>query len=255
MGFSESPASSPNGKSSKRADANRQNAQKSTGPRTPEGKTRSSLNAVKHGLTAQTALLPGESYEELDALARSLHAQLKPVGALQGILAERVVSLTWKLRRCASAEAEVGRQLREDAIEAGRVSGILRTFAPPVPNGTEMLAEEFVRPNSGRCLQRLTEYELKLETALRRTIQELRQLQKDERFAVEAEGIEAAAPAAPPAAENEANSAPPSARPAAPEAPPAGEEIPPEQNEPIPPVARRPDVTEPQPPAPPLDRN
>ena len=255
MGFSETPASSPNGKSSKRADANRHNAQKSTGPRTPEGKTRSSLNAVKHGLTAQTALLPGESFEELDALARSLHAQLKPVGALQKILAERVVSLAWKLRRCAGAEAEMGRQIRAEAVNPNEVSNLLRRYAPPVPDGGQILAEEFLRSSSPGCLQRLTDYELKLETALRRTIQELRQLQKDGRFAVEEEEKEAAAPVAPAAAENEANSGPISARPAAPETPPAGEEFPLKQNEPIPPVVRRLEVTEPQPPPLPPDRN
>src|SRR5437870_3866487 len=44
----------------KRAERNRQNAQKSTGPKTPEGKARSSKNATKHGLTASYAHLPDE---------------------------------------------------------------------------------------------------------------------------------------------------------------------------------------------------
>jgi len=251
MGFSEMPASSPNGKPSKRADANRQNAQKSTGPRTPEGKTRSSLNAVKHGLTAQTAVLPGESFEELDALARSLHAQLKPVGALQQILAERVVSLAWKLRRCAAAEAEVGRQLRAEAVDPDAFHGFQRRYAPAVPAAGQMLGEELLHPGRGQSLQRLTEYELKLETALRRTIQELRQLQKDERFAVEEEEP----PQSPEEDKNEAKSTPGSARPAAPETPLSAEGIARKQNEPIPPVARRPEVTDPQPPPLSPDRN
>jgi len=44
----------------KRAATNRANAQNSTGPRTEPGKQRSSLNALGHGLTAQTAVLPSE---------------------------------------------------------------------------------------------------------------------------------------------------------------------------------------------------
>ena len=45
---------------SKRAEASRHNALKSTGPRTPEGKKRSKFNALKHGLSAKTLVLPGE---------------------------------------------------------------------------------------------------------------------------------------------------------------------------------------------------
>jgi hypothetical protein len=46
-----------------RAEINRRNAARSTGPRTPEGKSRSRLNALKHGLTARTLVLPGEDPE------------------------------------------------------------------------------------------------------------------------------------------------------------------------------------------------
>ncbi|MFI5381076.1 MAG: hypothetical protein ACHRHE_17400, partial [Tepidisphaerales bacterium] len=46
--------------SAARTAANRRNALKSTGPRTPEGKAKSALNALKHGLTAQSPLLPTE---------------------------------------------------------------------------------------------------------------------------------------------------------------------------------------------------
>src|SRR5688572_16242831 len=95
---------SPAGPSDRRAEANRRNAQKSTGPRTPEGKARSSLNGIKHGLAAQTAVLPGEDPAELEALAQSLAAEFRPaggLGALGAILLQRVVSIAWKLRRLA----------------------------------------------------------------------------------------------------------------------------------------------------------
>src|SRR6476619_5991854 len=52
----------------KQIEANRRNAQKSTGPKTEEGKTKSKFNAMKHGMTAEVAVLPHEdktSYEEL----------------------------------------------------------------------------------------------------------------------------------------------------------------------------------------------
>ena len=55
--------------SDKQADANRRNARKSTGPKTPEGKAVARLNAVKHGLLSQEVLLPGEDESALERFA------------------------------------------------------------------------------------------------------------------------------------------------------------------------------------------
>ena len=52
--------------SDKQADANRRNARKSTGPKTPEGKAAVRLNALKHGLLANDVLLPGEDESALE---------------------------------------------------------------------------------------------------------------------------------------------------------------------------------------------
>src|SRR5215472_14948665 len=61
--------------SQKRIEANRRNAQRSTGPRTPEGKNRSRFNGLKHGLTATVTVIPGEDaavyQERLDAMIES----------------------------------------------------------------------------------------------------------------------------------------------------------------------------------------
>jgi len=54
--------------SEKKAQSNRRNALKSTGPKTPEGKDAVRLNALKHGLLSQEILLPGEDEEALREL-------------------------------------------------------------------------------------------------------------------------------------------------------------------------------------------
>jgi hypothetical protein len=84
--------------SAKKAAANRQNALKSTGPKTPDGKAAVRLNALRHGLLSQEILLPGEDEEALRELAGGLRAELQPVGELEGLLADRITSLLWRLR-------------------------------------------------------------------------------------------------------------------------------------------------------------
>jgi len=69
--------------SEKKAQANRQNALKSTGPKTPEGKDAVRLNAMKHGLLCQEVLLPGEDEEALRELSEHLWIELKLVGEME----------------------------------------------------------------------------------------------------------------------------------------------------------------------------
>ena len=79
--------------------ANRENSQKSTGPRSAEGKAAISKNAVKHGLFANENLIKGESAEEFEAFRDEMLAELAPVGPVESMLAERFVSLSWRLKR------------------------------------------------------------------------------------------------------------------------------------------------------------
>jgi len=78
--------------SERQAEANRQNAKKSTGPRTPTGKAMVALNGMKHGLLSRESLVNGESEADLVAFGKRLRAQLAPVGELELLLVDRVVS-------------------------------------------------------------------------------------------------------------------------------------------------------------------
>ena len=87
--------------------ANAANAQHSSGPRTPEGKARSSQNASKHGLTAREIIIaPGEQ-EEFDDLLATYQADVKPQGAIQQTLFNQLVAAAWNLRRIGRMEAEL----------------------------------------------------------------------------------------------------------------------------------------------------
>jgi hypothetical protein len=76
--------------SSKRAESNWRNAQKSTGPRTAEGKNASKFNARTHGMTARSPLLPGEDADELLARQSALRDDMQPRNRLEAELLDRV---------------------------------------------------------------------------------------------------------------------------------------------------------------------
>ena len=88
--------------------ANRVNARKSTGPKTSKGKAASKLNAVKHGLLAQTVLVRGEQFQEsaqgFKRLSLEFYASLAPVGPLEEMLVDEIIQATWRLRRAWRAE-------------------------------------------------------------------------------------------------------------------------------------------------------
>ncbi len=77
----------------------RTNAQKSTGPRTPEGKPKVAQNAVKYGLLARQAVITGEDGDEFDLYRDQMRAELAPVGPVELRLIERIVGLSWRLQR------------------------------------------------------------------------------------------------------------------------------------------------------------
>jgi hypothetical protein len=94
--------------SNARAEASRKNGAKSRGPRTPEGKARSAQNALKHGLRADRhVVLPKEDAAEFADLEAAMVEDLAPVGALQIVLARRVVVAAWRLARADRIEAEL----------------------------------------------------------------------------------------------------------------------------------------------------
>ena len=76
--------------------ANQLNAQKSTGPKTPEGRGSVRLNGLKHGLTASTLVLEGENQSEFDLLLDSIESEHQPA---EETIVRQIAMATWQLRR------------------------------------------------------------------------------------------------------------------------------------------------------------
>ncbi|MGH8579131.1 MAG: hypothetical protein ACREVK_03060 [Gammaproteobacteria bacterium] len=108
-------------------EANRKNAEKSTGPKTAEGKQEVASNAVKHGLFARQLILNDEDPAEYQALVDGLQAALSPVGTLEYALVERIAVTLWRQRRLVRAETaaiELRRQGRKIAESVSNTLGL-----------------------------------------------------------------------------------------------------------------------------------
>jgi hypothetical protein len=85
-------------------ESDRKNSLKSTGPRTKLGKQRSSQNAGRHGLTAETVVQPYEDPEDYLVFEQSIMVDYDAISAVERALVRRVAGLLWRLRRAAIIE-------------------------------------------------------------------------------------------------------------------------------------------------------
>jgi len=89
--------------------ANRRNAQRSTGPRTPKGRDVSKMNALKHGILSRQVLVAGQHYQEdrkeFESLHRRFWEDLQPEGPLEEMLVDQIVTAHWRLKRALIAES------------------------------------------------------------------------------------------------------------------------------------------------------
>src|SRR5260370_4793823 len=90
-----------------RAETNRENAQKSTGPRTEAGKQRSSLNALRHGLTGQTVVLPSDDLIAYQRHCQEFLDQYLPKNKTEIQLAQSLADLSWRLNRITAIETNL----------------------------------------------------------------------------------------------------------------------------------------------------
>jgi len=166
--------------------ANRANAQKSTGPRTAEGQERASQNAVKHGLLAREAVIAGEDPEEFALYREGMLADLAPVGPVEAMLAQRVVGLSWRLRRAERLQDEAFAAL-DDGTPTPLLDARLEEWKRLKGSEADRSACGVIEDESAwgrvvvedfagaRVLDRLLLYERRIESSLYRTMAQLRQ--------------------------------------------------------------------------------
>ncbi|MEN7974160.1 MAG: hypothetical protein ABFR47_10050, partial [Verrucomicrobiota bacterium] len=177
--------------------ANRLNAEKSTGPRTAEGKAAISKNAVKHGLFAAETVINGEDQARFDLRRAVMLDEWQPVGPMETMIAERIVSLAWRLNRAERMQNQVLDEMIE-WMGPTPIEYYIRDSAPPYLRDSE---EKFTIPEpakalgriarndwaSDKVLERLMIYERRIENSMLKMIRMLKKLQIVRR--VETEGF------------------------------------------------------------------
>ena len=175
--------------------ANRNNSQKSTGPKTAEGKAVVSQNAVKHGLFAAEAVITGENPAEYEAYHDQFLAELGPVGMVESVLAERVVSLSWRLQRAErmqnqSIEDMIDRTVtnpkardrwESHCYDQGFRRGDPRLASVHLPLGRIAVSDW----SHCMVLDRMLMYERRIENSMHKTMKELKRFQVIRRIEIQ----------------------------------------------------------------------
>jgi hypothetical protein len=104
-----------------RAAINRANSQHSTGPRTESGKQRSSLNALRHGLTARSAVLPAEDPAAYENHRRQFVDEYQPATPTESQLVGELADTSWRLNRIPLLEADLLTRAGIDILDAHRL--------------------------------------------------------------------------------------------------------------------------------------
>jgi hypothetical protein len=152
--------------------ANQANAQNSSGPKTEEGKKRSSLNATRHGLLAQTLHLPEEEMDAYHEFTAAYVKDLCPIGFVETQLANSCADLQFRLNRIAAAEHNlfsIGHTENGDLWETGH------------PESHTALAFAETLRKSADPLKLLSIYEQRLSRRFNQTLKQLLEMQAGRR--------------------------------------------------------------------------
>src|SRR3954447_20490983 len=166
----------------KRLAANRANAQLSTGPTTSEGKAKSSLNAVKTGLTGRTVLLPSEDAAAYQAHVERFQQELQPVGEREAQLVQNLADTQWRLNRIPGLEFglfALGRKRYADQFEEEEDSQVRAA-----------LLDAHILMTEAKHFKNLHLQESRLRRQYRQDAQELADLQKHRKAEQEAQELQ-----------------------------------------------------------------
>ena len=156
--------------SERRIEANLRNAQLSSGPRTPEGRARSSMNALRHGITGQVSITTVEERAAHDKFVQELIDRLRPEDALELQFASLIAEDFWRLQRIRAVE--------NDILALGNFSEAAEIDVDHPEVHTSLTRAQTYLDHS-KDFERLTLYEQRINRALEKNRKQLDELQAE----------------------------------------------------------------------------
>jgi hypothetical protein len=150
--------------------ANQKNSRKSTGPTTPEGKKRSSLNAVRHNLTGQLVLVQEGETEIYDTHCKEYRADFAPKGKVEIELTQELADLRWSINRIRAHETNLF------SVQSVTLSSTLESGDPDVNTAREISAS---LEKNMKTLALLSVYEQRKLRAFEKTLAKLKEIQSE----------------------------------------------------------------------------
>jgi hypothetical protein len=170
-----SPAMPQSQISEAQLEANRQNAQKSTGPRTEEGKKRCRINATRHGLTGQFHAFSREDKAAFDEHCAGLMEDFKPATYREKILAMSIAEDMWRLNRA--------RALENNIFAIGMSGAIGDATDVDSAEGHAAVCQARVWLADGKNIQLLALYETRIRRNIEKNEKQLKELQTERKAA------------------------------------------------------------------------
>lgn len=153
--------------------ANRANAQKSTGPRSVDGKQRSRLNATRHGLAGHVTVLPDEDREAFNNFASKIVESFAPADANESQLAHCYASYMWRINRAAAIE--------ENIFTLGNIEGLIGNLDLEHAETHNALSSAKTFLAEARELDRLSLYNQRLVNSALKILKQLEHAQAERR--------------------------------------------------------------------------
>jgi hypothetical protein len=163
----------------KQIEANRANAKKSTGPKTPAGRAAVRLNSVKHGLCAKTLVLDGEQQSDFESLLNALESEHQPTTPTEQVLVRQIAMATWRLRRLYNMEAGFF-NLRLDELDE-TIAG----YHENLDDSGRLALVAHYDSSGAKTLTNLSRFEARLERTFYRALHELQRLRAQRPVKVE----------------------------------------------------------------------